>query len=624
MGRSENFSLHPEIGLPPSQARDESARASDNRGGIMLADARLTNKSDSTRGGDDLPFYGRGVLPELHIVNGQRANEHLQPEERTALGARIQRDDDGNPLTIKRPDNTMISATYKDGRLNTLVDSYNGQSTTWKQDARGDWRSDDKPPEVVRNLRVESNGNLSYNVDKVKYTVRGNGSEIAEGPGRARYSFDDEGRISRIKYPDGKSTLSFSYTGSNEKPSFIQVDDHEKNQSRRYIHQPDKGGWTALDRNNNMLGTWKGSVNLNGDGSYSIKPADGPKVTYLPDGKVLRDTIQHPPDAHRPETRRPDSHRPESHRPDTHRPETRPEARRPESHRPDTQRPETQRPETQRPEARKPETARPETARPETPETRPDTNRPTDPNSINEITDHSVQLKGYMLPSPDQLGAGSCLYMSATGIGEYLINKSKGIVNPQVGGATDLSEQWTINLSKTVQLGNNYTDAPELLARAGALPDSRMKFKAYGSSSWMNEPGVGGRGTETLPPHHKDVLFNGGGEGSQNAYGQMRPADLERIKKYLREQQSPVLFVYKPPTANWWHANIITGYNDKTRTFTVRDSSFGRQVTNAPAYNYDGRSPWGARPYRDQTEMPYYQVLQWGNHATGYRLADRN
>lgn len=226
-----------------------------------------------------------------------------------------------------------------------------------------------------------------------------------------------------------------------------------------------------------------------------------------------------------------------------------------------------------------------------------------------------------MLPSPDQLGAGSCLYMSATGIAEYLINKSKGIVNPQVGGATDLSEQWTINLSKTVQLGNNYTDAPELLARAGALPDSRMKFKAYGSSSWMNEAAIGGRGTETLPPYKKDVLFNGGGEGSQNAYGQMRPADLERIKKYLREQQSPVLFVYKPPTANWWHANIITGYDDKKQTFTVRDSSFGRQVTNAPSYNYDGRSPWGARPYRDQTEMPYYQVMQWGNHATGYRLA---
>jgi hypothetical protein len=211
--------------------------------------------------------------------------------------------------------------------------------------------------------------------------------------------------------------------------------------------------------------------------------------------------------------------------------------------------------------------------------------------------------------------------MSATGIAEYLINKSKGIVNPQVGGATDLSEQWTINLSKTVQLGNNYTDAPELLARAGALPDSRMKFKAYGSSSWMSERAIGGRGTETLPPYKKDVLFNGGGEGSQNAYGQMRPADMERIKKYLREQQSPVLFVYKPPTANWWHANIISGYNDKTQTFTVRDSSFGRQVSNVPAYNYDGRSPWGARPYRDQTEMPYYQVMQWGNHATGYRLA---
>jgi hypothetical protein len=506
------------------------------------------------------------------VVLTQPADGRSFQEERTALGARIQRDADGNPTEIKRPDNTMVTATYEDGRLTKLVDRADGQSTTWTRDSRGDWRSDDKPPQAVHNLRVEDNGNLSYSVDKVKYTIRGNGAEIAEGPGRAKYDFDDQGRISKIRYPGNKSSLSFGYMGSGDEPSFIQVDDFEKHQSKRYIHQPEKGGWTELDRNNNLLGTWKGTVKLNDDGTYAIKPTDGAMVTYLPDGTARKQQNR--------------------------------ESARPDSERPDTQRPDTQRPDAQRPDARRPETP-----------------KPTNPDNINEITDHSVQLRGYMLPSPDQLGAGSCLYMSATGIAEYLINKSKGIVNPQVGGATDLSEQWTINLSKTVQLGNNYTDAPELLARAGALPDSRMKFKAYGSSSWMSERAIGGRGTETLPPYKKDVLFNGGGEGSQNAYGQMRPADMERIKKYLREQQSPVLFVYKPPTANWWHANIISGYNDKTQTFTVRDSSFGRQVSNVPAYNYDGRSPWGARPYRDQTEMPYYQVMQWGNHATGYRLA---
>lgn len=519
------------------------------------------------------------------VVLTQRADGRLFNEERTAIGARIQRDAEGNPLTVKRPDNTSISATYADGRLVKLVDSQDGKSITWQRDGKGNWRSDDVPPQSVQNLRLEHNGNLTYTSDKSKYTIRGNGAEIEESATRSRYTFDDQGRISSIKYPGGKAALSFGYLGSDDKPSFIQVDDLQKHESKRYIHQPEKGGWTGLDRNNNLLGTWKGSVKLNEDGSYAIKPTGGNWLTYLPDGTTRKEQPKLAP-----------------------KPADTPENERPESRRPEARRPETERPEQKSPEVRRPETEKPETT--------PDTQ------NLNEITDHSFQLKGYMLPSPDQLGAGSCLYMSATGIAEYLINKSKGIVNPQVGGATDLSEQWTINLSKTVQLGNNYTDAPELLARAGGLPDSRMKFKAYASSSWMSEPAVGGRGTEALPPFKKDVLFNGGGEGSQNAHGQMRPADLERIKKYLRENQSPVLFVYKPPTANWWHANIITGYDDKTQSFTVRDSSFGRQVSNAPAYNYDGRSPYGPKPYRNETQMPYYQVLQWGNHATGYRLAN--
>ncbi|CAN5359057.1 hypothetical protein BH10CYA1_BH10CYA1_33320 [soil metagenome] len=498
------------------------------------------------------------------VVLTQRKDGSFLTEERTAIGARIQRDSDGSPRTIKRPDNSMVRASYEDGQLVKLVDGQDGAAVTWKPDGRGNWRSDEVPPQAVQNLRVENNGNLSYTADKVKYTIRGNGAELAESGGISRYAFDDQGRISSIKYPGGKSALSFGYLGSNDKPSFVQVDDLQKHQTKRFIHQPEKGGWTELDRNNNLLGTWKGSVNLNDDGSYGIKPAGGNWLTYLPNGSTR---TEHPKPAHNLESKGP--------------------------------------------ETDKTETDKPEISRPKSPESK----------NENEVTDHSFQLKGYMLPSPDQLGAGSCLYMSATGIAEYLINKSKGIVNPQVGGATDLSEQWTINLSKTVQLGNNYTDAPELLAKAGALPDSRMKFRAYASSSWMNEQAIQGRGTEALPPFKKDVLFNGGGEGSQNAHGQMRPADLERIKKYLRQNESPVLFVYKPPTANWWHANIITGYDDKTQSFTVRDSSFGRQDSKSPAYNYDGRSPYGPKPYRNETQMPYYQVLQWGNHATGYKLS---
>lgn len=236
----------------------------------------------------------------------------------------------------------------------------------------------------------------------------------------------------------------------------------------------------------------------------------------------------------------------------------------------------------------------------------------------------NFRIPNHMLPSPDQLGAASCLYMAATGIGEYLLNQARGVVNPQPGGPTDLSEQWTIYQGRRVALGNNFTDAVDLLLNGGYVRDENLKFLAYGSASWMHDPVPALPANyvhKDLPPYVKEVIVNAGGEGTQRVNGVMRPEQLEQIKSFLREHESPVLFVYQPPGAPWWHANIITGYDDKRQVFITRDSSFGAQRADLPAYNYDGNSPYGSRHYRGEYEMSYQSVLAWGNHATGYRLA---
>ncbi len=794
----------------------------------------------------------------------QRPDGTSVEEEVSALGVRMTRNEEGQPEIIKRPDGSQVNALYENGNLVKLVENEGDKSVSWTPDKAGRWISDEQPSHSVQNLRVERNGNLRYSAENVKYIVRSNGAEIEEGPGHSKFSFDEQGRFRSITSPDGKNTTSFSYAGADDEPSRIQVIEREKNETRSYIHEPEKGGWTRVNKDNQAMGTWKGEVKIGDDGTYSIKAtgtkgdawtvyhtdgttqkecrrqngtlavtnsagdlksatrvdgtvlkadydakglsvlsqqnrngdkvnwqrqqdgtwksdspdfpgalknvtvnldgeisiveasqdrttlkadgsshmekADGSfvdadrnwmvrrvgidnqnyrtldykdgrlsKVTDIttsgtkvwqrkPDGQEERQDIQVSSDGYvsykvdgktivegsnlskmelnnnlspshvslpngasrdykydhsgslqsitdrrvtanetkaevwkkvaqgengsnRFENRtrdgkvqvRNDVYVDESgdylYRSNDGRAHAAPVR--------DLIKGGRQSQESRREQPRLADGDRPPTPTDRLPSIPPNVD------SQNEATDHSFQLKGYMLPSPDQLGAGSCLYMSATGIAEFLLNKSKGIVHPQVGGPTDLSEQWTINLSKRVQLGNNYTDAPELLARAGAIPDSRLKFKAYAGSTWMNEAAFGMNGTEALPAMKKEVLFNTGGEGSQQSYGRMRPGDLEKIKQYLRNNESPVLFVYKPPTANWWHANIITGYDDKTQTFTVRDSSFGNQVVDAPAYNYDGRSPYGPRQYRNETKMPYYQVLQWGNHATGYKLANQ-
>jgi hypothetical protein len=242
--------------------------------------------------------------------------------------------------------------------------------------------------------------------------------------------------------------------------------------------------------------------------------------------------------------------------------------------------------------------------------------------SENVRTDHSFKLVDYILPSPDQAGAGSCLYMTATGIAEVLLNKSLGIKKPQLGGPTDLSEQWTIGLSRQIGLSNNYTAAVDLVVRGGAVPDTHLKFKAYSTQSWISEPPPAIAQTTpryTMPNIDKVVLFNAGGEGTQRSNGVMGQQAIEGIKKFLTENESPVLLTYQPPGVNYWHANMVIGYDDTRQVFITRDSAFGKK--QGEIYQYGNASPWGNIPYRGEYEMTYQQVLAWGNHATGYRLA---
>ena len=246
---------------------------------------------------------------------------------------------------------------------------------------------------------------------------------------------------------------------------------------------------------------------------------------------------------------------------------------------------------------------------------------PTSASSLNESTATSFHLRDYFLPLPSQLGAGSCLYMAATGIGEFLLNKASGITNPTLGGLTDLSEQWTIELSKRIEseLENRFTDAVELLTRGGYVRDDELRFRAYADQRWKIEASPLMNASGNLPAIDKYVLFSAGGNGTEHSTGVMKPEDLDKIKEFLRTHESPVLFVFKYPES--WHANIITGYDDVRQTFTMLDSSFGQQLNGLIPYTYDGRSPWGPQWYRGEYEMSYTNALNWGNHATGYTLA---
>lgn len=518
-------------------------------------------------------------------------------ESALGTGAKIGVNANGD-LKVIRTDDSSVVQTKIDGKP-AIVEQNGDSERTWtiKEGTAGTaeqtWISN-PPGEERQNMQLEKNGNLTYKQNGEKHILRSNGAELVEGPGRATFNFDESGRISWVNYPDKSNSFGFKYAGATEKIDTVYC--HKRETKTTVIHKPN-GAW--------------GNPKIAADGTYSqegYQELGGQiftgKQVFGTDGKdeistLLADGRVSVKDGYGKEIGQRDA--------------TAADYAGRASNNID-------------PETRQADFA--EAARlideqaSGNPEHTDGSRRQDAALRLHESTDTSFHLKSYLLPSPDQLGAGSCLYMSATGIAEFLVNKEAGITNPKVGGPTDLSEQWTIALSQRVPLKNNYTDAVELLKHGGVVKDSRLPFRAYANSSWMSEqhPSVGAGDIARLPDMEKHVLFDTGAEGSQLRNHVMNQEHVNRIKNFLRDKESPVLFVYKPEGTNWWHANVITGYDDKRQTFTVRDSSFGAKVENQAPYNYDGRSPWGAQKYRGEVEMSYSQAMQWGNHATGYTL----
>ena len=65
------------------------------------------------------------------------------------------------------------------------------------------------------------------------------------------------------------------------------------------------------------------------------------------------------------------------------------------------------------------------------------------------------ELVPYVLPSPQQEDAGSCLYMSLTGIAEWWLARLNPAVSRRPNGPLDLSERHLINISENKKYQKN-------------------------------------------------------------------------------------------------------------------------------------------------------------------------
>jgi len=204
-----------------------------------------------------------------------------------------------------------------------------------------------------------------------------------------------------------------------------------------------------------------------------------------------------------------------------------------------------------------------------------------------------TDLLPYVLASPNQLDAGTCLFMSNTGAMEILMNQRTAQDKIKYKGATDLSERYLINASDYVpSTVKRYTITDLIYAYenlGGSLLDKDYNFTAgyvKKTSGGVTEADPGDDGAyfscyynwlNKLPSNWKSMLVKTPkaerttifvdplkNKNSVWNVGLANDDIVARIKWELRTKNAPVIVVYNHYL--YWHADIVVGYDDNVDT----------------------------------------------------------
>lgn len=246
------------------------------------------------------------------------------------------------------------------------------------------------------------------------------------------------------------------------------------------------------------------------------------------------------------------------------------------------------------------------------------------------------KLPLYNVATPYQGGTSQCLKYAMTGILEWLANKSHCNKNPRVSGVGDFSEYYTFSMIE--KYGPNgtssyFTDGPLQFSQKqptnrGYVLDKHLRYDKD-TAYWMTTHSVNGVSrnyplTEqelrnlnhagnikrNLPDFSRQVLFSHPGRDAWSGGG-IDKNELNSLKAALLKYKSPILFTYRPHDRNWWHSNMIVGFNEEG--FIVQDSAFGSERRDLP------KDPTG-NFRRGTTLLPYSLAQSAAKHAAVYYL----
>lgn len=199
-----------------------------------------------------------------------------------------------------------------------------------------------------------------------------------------------------------------------------------------------------------------------------------------------------------------------------------------------------------------------------------------------------TELLPYVLPSPHQEDAGSCLYMSLTGIAEWWLARLNPQTSRKSNGPLDLSERYLINISGRKKYQKNVsdwkTDSIEILNAAGrGLLNSAYPF----AKGWYREDSKGDifpaepnepasqygvminwfdnlkqitSGFVDLPKFTRTVLFADPDSDAWNV-GLNPPGIVSQVKSALAENKAPIQVIYNHE--GYWHSVYVIGFDDE-------------------------------------------------------------
>lgn len=207
-----------------------------------------------------------------------------------------------------------------------------------------------------------------------------------------------------------------------------------------------------------------------------------------------------------------------------------------------------------------------------------------------------TELLRYIIPSPNQEGAGSCLYMTMTGVAEWWLSYLNPYESNRFNGPLDLSERYLMNIAGLEEDRNGVknwkTDSIFLFNNKGYsvlnknYPFSKGWYKkgkegyiqakeeeegaSYGTSyNWVKKLDSITDGQIALPEFDRKILFEDPASDKWNVA--VTPEGIiQKVKNALTENRAPVMVMYNH--YGYWHVHYIVGFNDdgnkKGCTFT--------------------------------------------------------